>query len=30
MTAELVTQKTENLGWTAKKSIEKYIAKLIS
>jgi len=30
MIAELVTQKTENLGWTAKKSIKKYISKLIS
>jgi len=30
MTADLVTQKTENLGWAAKKSVEEYISKLIS
>ena len=30
MTTQLVTKNTENLGWTAGKSIDKYIAKLIS
>jgi len=30
MTAELVTEKTESLGWRAKHSIKEYITKLIS
>ena len=30
MTAELVTKKTEAVGWKPKHDIEKYIAKLIN